>query len=81
MTIYVKRILKGGPADSSGQVATPDLTRGDRKCQLHKFTGELVPKGNSYYLSHSQWLQLPNPTARRRVWGGQRADRNKKDLS
>jgi len=35
--------------------------------QFHEFTGELTSKVNSHYLSRSEWLQLPNPTARRRI--------------
>ena len=40
-----------------------ELTRGHRKSQFHKFTGELTSKVDSHYLSRSQWLQLPYPTA------------------
>ena len=46
---------------------TTELTRGNRKSQLHEFTGELTSKVNSHYLSRSQWLQLPNSTARQRI--------------
>ena len=36
--------------------------------QSHKsIPGELASKVNSHYLSRSQWLQLPNPTAGRRI--------------
>ena len=35
--------------------------------QFHEVTRELTSKVNSHYLSRSQWLQLPNPTARRRI--------------
>ena len=44
--------------------ATPELTRGNHKSQFHEITGELTPHVNSHHLSCSQWLQLPNPTAR-----------------
>ena len=47
--------------------ATPELTRGNRKGQNHEFAGKLTSKVDSKYLSRSQWLQLPNPTARRRI--------------
>jgi hypothetical protein len=46
---------------------TPELTRGNRRSQFHEFTGELTSKVNSHYPSRNQWLQLPNPTARRRI--------------
>ena len=39
-------------------VPTPELTRGNRKSQLHKFTGEWTSKVKSHYLSRSQWLHL-----------------------
>ena len=41
-----------------------------RKSQFHEFTGESMSKVNSHYLPRSQWLQLPNPTARRRIQAG-----------
>jgi hypothetical protein len=44
--------------------------RGNRKSQFHKFKGELTSKVNSHHLSRSQWLQLPNPNACRRIYGG-----------
>ena len=34
-----------------------------RKSQFHEFTGELTSKVDS----SGQWLQLPNPNARRRI--------------
>ena len=40
--------------------------RGKRNSQFHEFTGKVTSKVNSHYLSRSQWLQLPNPTAHRR---------------
>ena len=43
----------------------------NRKSQFHEQTGELTSKVNFQYLSRNQWLQLPNPTARRRIKGGQ----------
>ena len=46
---------------------TPDPMRGNRKSQRHQFTGELTSKVHSRHLLRSQWLQLPNPTARRRI--------------
>jgi len=49
---------------------TPELTRGNRKSPFHEFTTELTSKVNSHYRSRSQWLQLPNPTACRRIKGG-----------
>jgi len=54
-----------------GAEITPDPTRGKRKSQSHELTRELTSKVNSHYLSRSQWLQLPNPTARRRIYGGE----------
>ena len=42
---------------------TQELTRSNRKSQFHGFTGKLMSKVNSRYLSRSQWLQLPNSTA------------------
>ena len=48
-------------------LAIPDPTRGNHKSQFHELTGELTSKVTSHYLSRSQWLQLPNPTARRRI--------------
>jgi hypothetical protein len=50
--------------------STPELTRGNHKCRFHESIGELTSKVNSQYLSNSQWLQLPNPTARRSIQGG-----------
>ena len=47
--------------------ATLELTRGHRKSQFYESTGELTSKVNSHFLSRSQWLQLPNPTSRRRI--------------
>ena len=44
-------------------VSTPELTRGNRTSQSHELTGRLTSKVNFHY----QWLQLPNPTARRRI--------------
>ena len=49
---------------------TPDPTRGNRQGQFHEFTGDLTSNVNSHYLSRSQWLQLSNPIARRRIQGG-----------
>ena len=49
------------------QLSTPELTRSNRKSLFHEFTGELTSKVNPHYLSRSQWLHLPNPTARRRI--------------
>ena len=46
---------------------TLELTRGNRRSQFHKPSGGLASKVNSHYLSRSQWLRLPNPTARRRI--------------
>ena len=48
--------------------STPDVTHGNRKSRFHEFAGELTEltsKVKSHYLSRSQWLQLPNPTAPR----------------
>jgi len=52
------------------RAATPDPTRGNRKSQFHEVTGELASKVHPHYLSRGQWLQLPNPTAGRRIQGG-----------
>ena len=49
---------------------TPEMTRGNRKSQFHEFTGELTSKVNFHYFSRSQWLHLPNPADRRRIYGG-----------
>ena len=49
---------------------TTELTQCNRKSHLHELTGELTSIVNSHHLSRSQWLQLPNPTARRRIQGG-----------
>ena len=40
-----------------------------RKSQksIQQFYSELTSNVNSHYLLRSQWLQLPNPTARRRI--------------
>jgi hypothetical protein len=56
-------------------LTTPELTRGNRKSQFYEFTGDLTSKVHSHYLSRSQWLQQPNPTARRIIWG-RRSGRN-----
>ena len=47
--------------------SAPELTCGNRKSQFHEFAGELTSNVNPHYLSRSQWLQLPNLTARRRI--------------
>jgi len=71
MTVFGNLLRQGVDAIESEfhqyGIATPELTRGNCISQFHKFAGELTSKVNSYYLSCSQWLQLPNPTARRRI--------------
>jgi len=47
--------------------STPELTRGNCKSKFHEFTWELTSKGHFHCLSRRQLLQLPNPTARRRI--------------
>ena len=46
---------------------TPELTRDNRKSQFHEFAWKFTPKVDFNYPSRSQWLQLPNPTACRRI--------------
>ena len=48
---------------------TPELTRGNRKNRIDEISGELTSKVNSHFLSRSQWCQLLNPNARRRIHG------------
>ena len=62
-----RRLARPDRAPVSAQRSTPELTRDNCKSQSHEFTRELTSKVNSHYLSRSQWLQLPNPSAVRRI--------------
>ena len=56
--------------DFVAKTVTPtalDPLKSNRKSQFHESTGELESEVNSHYLSRSQWLQLPNTTARRGI--------------